>query len=63
MKKIKWGLLLTAAVACLLLMAGCGEKGSTGLEYTLAEDGNSWYVAGMGSCTDIVIPSKHEGSR
>lgn len=36
---------------------------SEGLDYTLAEDGKSYIVTGLGSCTDkyIVIPSTYKG--
>ena len=36
---------------------------SKGLEYTLSDDGASYFVSGIGECTDtdIVIPSTHEG--
>ncbi len=36
---------------------------SEGLEYVLSDDGTSYYVKGIGTCTDanLVIPSTHEG--
>ncbi len=36
---------------------------SKGLAYTLSEDGNSYIVSGIGTCTDtdIIIPSTNEG--
>ena len=40
----------------------CGRKGaSKGLEFKLNSDGKSYYVAGIGSCTDteIIIPSTY----
>ena len=49
----------------------CGEKeaevipskASKGLEYILNSDGSSYYVTGIGTCTDtdIIIPSVYEG--
>lgn len=38
-------------------------EGSSGLEYTLNDDGASYTVTGIGACTDtdLIIPSKHEG--
>lgn len=38
-------------------------EGSQGLEYELNEDGQSYSVVGIGTCTDteLVIPSMHEG--
>ena len=39
------------------------EKASTGLDYTLNADGNSYSVRGIGTCTDtdIIIPSQFNG--
>lgn len=39
------------------------ENASKGLEFQLNEDGKSYMVTGMGSCSDthLVIPSQHEG--
>ncbi len=39
------------------------KPASEGLEFTLSSDGTSYYVSGIGTCTDtdIVIPSTHEG--
>ena len=36
---------------------------SEGLEFTLNEDGKSYYVSGIGTCTDVdvVIPAEHNG--
>ena len=42
----------------------CGDrKGSIGLSYTLSDDGSSYVVTGIGTCTDtdIVIPSTYNG--
>ena len=40
-----------------------GKLGSEGLEFTLNEDGQSYSVTGIGTCTDtdVVIPSKYNG--
>ena len=40
-----------------------GANYSVGLEYTLNEDGQSYSVTGIGTCTDtdIVIPNEYEG--
>lgn len=42
----------------------CGEiKGSKGLAYTLNDDGETYYVSGIGTCTDeeIIIPVQYNG--
>jgi len=43
--------------------ANCGIELSEGLDFTLNEDGESYGVSGIGSCTDteIVIPDTYEG--
>ena len=44
---------------------GVETKYSTGLEFELNEDGESYSVVGIGTCeeTEIVIPAIHEGKR
>ena len=59
MKKI---VLLAIVVLCALSLLSCAKE-SEGLEFELNDDGESYSVAGIGTCTDtdIVIPSTYEG--
>lgn len=58
-KVISLGLISVLVLSMLLLFAGCGAKGSEGLEYKSNGDGTC-AVIGMGTCTDtdLVIPKK-----
>lgn len=62
MKKVI-SLSLTAVLVCsmILMFAGCGAKGSKGLEYKSNGDGTC-SVVGIGTCTDenLVIPKKSD---
>lgn len=42
---------------------GCKSRVSVGLEYTLASDGQTYVLSGMGSCTDteLIIPDRYKG--
>lgn len=58
----KKALLLTLTCVFVIALASC-ENYSKGLEYKLADDGESYTVIGIGTCTDtdIVIPSTYDG--
>ncbi len=62
MKKVI-SLSMTAVLVCsmILMFAGCGAKGSKGLEYKSNGDGTC-SVVGIGTCTDenLVIPKKND---
>ncbi|MBQ9743784.1 MAG: leucine-rich repeat domain-containing protein [Clostridia bacterium] len=63
MKKILFTLLLAIlCLSALLCFSACGDDGN-GLAFTLSEDGKSYALSGIGSCTDkdIVIPSEYDG--
>ena len=65
MKKFLSILLILISITGVLVSCKSKNKidGSEGLEYTLSLDGDSYYVSGIGACTDvnIKIPSSYEG--
>lgn len=71
--KFNLKIMLIVTVACMLIfaLASCDEDTTTpeikepaeGLEFTLNNDGESYFISGIGTCTstDIVIPDTYEG--
>ena len=51
--------LFSALILCLFMLASCGDKSETALEFTSNGDGTC-YVSGIGDCEveNLVIPSK-----
>ena len=64
-KRFLYGFLITVLLYCILAVgvSASGEVVSEGLEFTLNDDGVSYSVTGIGTCTgtDVIIPSEYEG--
>ena len=67
MKKLLSLLIVVLVLTLAITLASCGsntnKKYSEGLEFALNSDKQSYYVKGLGTCTDadIIIPNTYEG--